>query len=147
MTEKTEKEHEHVEDKAEEKTYVFFAKECDFSFKSLEGLTNFFESLRDFSHHLSENHYYSENMNKKVMAANLELHSLSLELHEIDITAEELFSNVHKAVLAGKVPEVNKKSIDEFKKRLETARLRVFNVSATLKQLVSDIKREYGEKV
>lgn len=147
MSEKTEKEHEHVEDKAEEKTNVFFAKECDFSFKSLEALTNFFDSLRDFSHHLSENHYYSENLNKKVMTANLELHSLSLELREIDVTAEEFFSNVNKAVLAGKTPAVDKKDFAEFKKRLETARSRVFGISSTLKQLVADMKREYGEKI
>lgn len=141
-----EKEHEHVEEKAEEKTYAFFASECDFSFKYLEGLTNFFESLRDFSHHLSENHYYSEAMNKKVMTANLELHSLALELHELDITADEFFSTVHKAILANKKPAIDQKAFSVFKQRLEATRKRVFDVNTALKQLVNDIKREYGEK-
>ena len=143
MTEKEDK----FEDKADEKTYVLFAKECDFSFKSLEGLTTFFESLRDFSHHLSENHYYSDNINKKVMGANLELHSLALELHQLDAEANPFFATANKAILAAKTPEVDKKKFADFKQRLETAATKVYGLNASLRQLVEEIKREYGEKV
>ena len=146
MTEKS-TEHEHVEDKADEKTQVFFAKELDFSFERLDGLTSFFESLREFSHHLSENHYYSESINKRVMSATLELHSISLELHEIGATVNQFYSTVHKAILAETKPIVNQKQFGELKQRFAAAEQRVFDLSASLKKLVDEIKREYGEKV
>ncbi|MBI4406512.1 hypothetical protein HY571_01210, partial [Candidatus Micrarchaeota archaeon] len=135
----------HVEDKAEEKTHVFFAREVKFDYKSLEALCDFFESLRDFSHHLSENHYYSENINKNLVKMNLDMHALGLEIRELEATGAEFYSSVHCCFLAAEKPVVDKKRFSEFSGQVGAAWSKAHGISAGLKALVEGIKTEYGK--
>src|SRR3989338_8516627 len=103
-----------VEEKAEEKTRAFFAREFDFTFATIEDLLHFFESLRDLTHHLTESHYYSENVNKKVMVNTFDLHACGLELKQLETEGNEFFNEGQKAFLAGKAPQVDAKAFKAF---------------------------------
>ncbi len=145
MAEKTEKEHEHVEDKAEEKTHIFFARELRFDYKLLEALCDYFESLREFSHHLSENHYYSENINKSLVKINLDMHALGLEIRELEATGAKFYSSVHRCFLVGEKPVIDKSTFAQFSSRVEAAWGKAEQLSSGLKTLVESIKTEYGK--
>ncbi len=134
-------------DKFEEKTLVFFAKEFNFSFEYLKSLAEFLESLRDFSHHLSENHYYSENINRKVMSLNLESHLIALELKNLEAQASKFYAEVHKQFLAGKKPSIDKKSFSTFANQVDSCNGKVYSLCVGLQELVMQIKKEQGEKL
>ncbi len=136
-----------MSEKIEEQVAEFFAKEFSFTFNSVEGLHDLFNSLREFSHHLSENHYYSEAINKKVMSINLDLHSLSLELPRIAEQANSFDDEATIALLAGKKPSISKSDFESFKKKLADSRKRVVELNESLQILVKEIKAEYNGKV
>ncbi len=146
MSEKS-TEHEHVEDKADEKTRVFFAKEFDFTFATLEDLLQFFDSLRELTHHLTESHYYSENVNKKVMVITFDLHACGLELKQLELEGNEFFNEGQKAFLAAKPPQIDVKAFKAFVQKCQTAKKTVLELNDSLKNLVKEIKKEYSEKV
>lgn len=147
MAEKSEKEHEHVEDKAQEKANVFFAKEFDFTFATLEDLLQFFDSLRDLTHHLTESHYYSESVNKKVMLITFDLHACGLELKQLEAEGNEFFNDAQKAFLASKTPQIDAKAFKLFVQKCTAAKKTVFGLNTSLQNLVKEIKKEYSEKV
>lgn len=135
-----------MSEKIEEQVAEYFAKEHAFSFHALDNLLDLFDSLRDFSHHLSENHYYSEVINKKVMAINLDLHLLSLQLPLLETEGKTLNTEVTVAILAGKKPSLNKAIFEAFKKKFSENKTRVIELNESLQVLVKEIKVEYGSK-
>ena len=147
MAEKTEsKTDDKFEDKAEEKTHAFFAREFDYNFATLEDLLGFFDSLRELTHHLTESHYYSENVNKKVMAITFDLHACGLELKQLEAEGNEFFNDGQTAFLASKQPQIDAKAFKAFVQRSQTCRKTVFDLNTALQNLVKEIKREYSEK-
>ena len=140
-------EHGHSEEKGpDEKVAVYFAREFGFSFDQLHSLMEFFDAMREFSHHLTENHYYSETLNSKVVNCTLELHSLALELKAVELQAGELGAEACTAILTGKEPNIDKTLFAAFQNRFAEARKRSLAVHASLLQLVDEIKREYQQK-
>ena len=135
-----------VSEKKQEETAAFFAKEFNFSFDSLHQLVDFFDDLREFSHHLSENHYYSEAINKKVIAINLDIHLLSLELPCLELIGCKFYNEAHKAILAEKKPEIDKSSFEAFYKQLNATEKKALETNQSLQKLVNEIKIEYGGK-
>ncbi len=142
-----EKNVEHVEDKAEEKTRAFFAREFDFTFATLDDLIQFFDSLRELTHHLTESHYYSENVNKKVMVITFDLHACGLELKQLELEGNEFFNEGQKAFFAGKEPQIDRKVFGAFVQKCQTSKKAVLELNDSLKNLVKEIKKEYSEKI
>ncbi|MFH0713026.1 MAG: hypothetical protein V1722_00905 [Candidatus Micrarchaeota archaeon] len=136
-----------MDEKIEEKTNTFFAKEFSFSFKALDNTLELFDSVREFCHHISEAHYYSETINKKIFAMTLDVHLLSLQLPLLQKQARELYSEAEIAIDAGKTPTIQKKSIDELKIQLQTVDKKINELNTSLQKLVSDIKIEANGKV
>ncbi len=136
-----------MSEKFDEEVAVFFAKEFAFSFGSVKGLLDFFDELREFSHHLSENHYYSENINKRIMALNLEVHSLALELAKIDAEASKFHASAEAGLMAGKSPVINKLEFEALRANLENNYKKVIELNDSLQKLVRDVKQEYNGKV
>lgn len=147
MEKHDEHEHSHAgEEGPDEKVAAYFAKEFDFSFDQLHSLLEFFEAMREFSHHLTENHYYSESLNSKVVNCTLELHALALELNSVELQAGELGAEAGKAIITGQEPSIDKGSFAAFQKKFTETRQRSLAVHASLLQLVEEIKREYQQK-
>ena len=135
-----------MSEKIEEQVAEYFAKEHSFSFRALDNLLDLFDSLRDFSHHLSENHYYSEAINKKVMAINLDIHLLSLQLPILETEGKTLNNEATIAILAGEKPTLNKAIFETYKKKISNNKVRVVELNESLQVLVKEIKFEYNGK-
>lgn len=145
--EKHEEHSGHTEEKGpDEKVAAYFAKEFDFSFDEVHALLDFFEAMRDFSHHLTENHYYSETLNSKVVNCTLELHALALELKAVELQAGDFSTKASKAILSDRAPAIVKNAFTDFQKRFAETRKRCLAVHASLLSLVEEIKKEYQQK-
>ncbi len=138
---------EHGEKSEDEQASAYFAKEFNFSFEQLDCLIDFFDSLRDFAHHLTENHYYSESLNKSVADCTLELHSISLELNAVELEGREISVEATKAIAAAKSPNIDKSTFANFKKKFDNVRKKSLALHDSLFKLVDEIKREYKQKV
>ena len=135
------------EEKIEEQVAAYFAKELSFTFSEVKNVLEFFESMREFSHHLSENHYYSEGINKRVMGINLDIHSLSLELPQLQLEGYGYYDVVEVALLSAKTPQLDKGKFEDFRKHLATAKKKAVDLNTVLQKLVGEIRLEYSGKV